>query len=102
MAKGDAAAATAAQQGMEALQLFRTDMGSFVRLYTFLSQVFDFGNTAIEKRAIFYRRLIPLLEFGRERSGIDLSKVQLTHHVLKNRGVQPMPLPGVAPKLDPR
>jgi len=101
MANGDSAAETAAQQEMEALQLFRTDMGSFVRLYTFLSQVFDFGSTAIEKRAIFFRRLIPLLEFGRERAGVDLSKVQLTHHVLKDRGVQPMPLSGVSPKLEP-
>ena len=69
--------------------LFKTDMGAFQRLYTFLSQIFDYGNTAIEKRAIFYRRLLPLLEFGREREGIDLSKVVLTHHSLKNQGKQP-------------
>ena len=30
-------------------------MGAFLRLYTFLSQIFDYGNTAIEKRAIFYQ-----------------------------------------------
>jgi len=52
-------------------------MGAFIRLYTFLSQIFEYGNTAIEKRAIFYKRLLPLLEFGREREGIDLSKVVL-------------------------
>ena len=57
-----------------------------VRLYTFLSQIFDYGNTAIEKRAIFYKRLLPLLEFGREREAIDLSKVKLTHHTLKEHG----------------
>jgi type I restriction enzyme R subunit len=57
-------------------------MGAFVRLYSFLSQIFDYGNTALEKRAIFFRRLIPLLEFGREREGVDLSKVTLTHHRL--------------------
>ena len=28
-------------------------MGAYVRLYTFLSQEFDYGNTDIEKRAIF-------------------------------------------------
>ena len=66
--------------------LFKSDMGAFMRLYTFLSQIFDYGNTAIEKRAIFFKRLLPLLEFGREREGIDLSKVVLTHHTLKNRG----------------
>jgi type I restriction enzyme, R subunit len=82
--------------------LFKTDMGAFIRLYTFLSQIFDYGNTAIEKRAIFFRRLLPLLEFGRERDGIDLSKVVLTHHNLKNLGQRPMPLgSGKAPKLEP-
>ena len=77
-------------------------MGAYVRLYTFLSQIFDYGNTAVEKRAIFYKRLIPLLEFGREREGIDLSKVVLTHHNLKDLGKRPMLLAdGAAPKLEP-
>jgi type I restriction enzyme R subunit len=91
-----------AQDELNALVLFKTDMGAFLRLYTFLSQIFDYGNTAIEKRAIFYRRLLPLLEFGREREGIDLSKVTLTHHNLKKQGQAPMPLyAGPVPKLDP-
>ncbi len=100
--KSDDAAAKAAQDTLNSLILFKTDMGAFLRLYTFLSQIFDYGNTAIEKRSIFYRRLLPLLEFGREREGIDLSKVVLTHHNLKNVGRQPMPLnSGETPKLDP-
>lgn len=87
---------------LDAMILFKTDMGAFVRLYTFLSQIFDYANTAIEKRAIFYRRLLPLLEFGRERDGIDLSKVVLTHHNLKNVGKRAMPLGGgETPKLEP-
>ena len=98
----DEAAAKAAQDELNALILFKTDMGAFIRLYTFLSQIFDYGNTAIEKRAIFFRRLLPLLEFGREREGIDLSKVVLTHHNLKNIGKRPMPLyAGPNPKLEP-
>ena len=67
-------------------------MAAFQRLYTYLSQIFDYGNTAIEKRSIFYKQVLRLLEFGREREGIDLSKVVLTHHTLKSRGKQPMPL----------
>ncbi len=73
----------AAKDEMNALGLFKNDMGSYIRLYTFLSQIFDYGNTALEKRSIFFRRLKPLLEFGREREGIDLSKVMMTHHHLK-------------------
>ena len=38
----------------------------------------------------------------REREGIDLSKVRLTHHNLKGLGKQPMPLGGDEyPKLPP-
>ena len=33
------------------------------------------ASTAIEKRAIFFKRLLPLLDFGKEREGVDLSKV---------------------------
>jgi type I restriction enzyme R subunit len=100
--RNDEAAKKEAQEDMNALILFKSDMGAFLRLYTFLSQIFDYGNTAIEKRAIFYRRLLPLLEFGRERVGIDLSKVMLTHHNLKNLGRRAMPLgEGEVPKLSP-
>lgn len=98
----DDAAAEAAQSELNALILFESDMGAFLRLYTFLSQIFDYGNTAIEKRAIFYKRLLPLLEFGREREGIDLSRIVLTHHHLKDLGRRPMALAeGEAPRLEP-
>jgi len=95
-------AAKAAREELDALLLFKNDMGAYIRLYTFLSQIFDYGNTGIEKRAIFYKRLLPLLEFGREREGIDLSKVVLTHHHLKDQGQRTLPLgSGETPKLAP-
>lgn len=82
----------AAKDQMDALALFKNDMGAYVRLYAFLSQIFDYGNTDIEKRFIFYKRLIPLLAFGRERDTVDLSKVKLTHHTLKKQVKQSMSL----------
>jgi type I restriction enzyme R subunit len=88
----DDKAAQAAKDVMDALILFKNDMGAYVRLYAFLSQIFDYGNTDIEKRFLFYKRLIPLLEFGRERDTVDLSKVVLTHHTLKKTGKQAMNL----------
>ena len=98
----DGKAIEAAQDELSTLILFKSDMGAYLRLYTFLSQIFDYGNSAIEKRAIFYKRLLPLLEFGREREGIDLSKVVLTHHHLKNLGNQSLSLnQGDTPTLDP-
>lgn len=95
-------AVNAAKEAMAVLMLFKGDMGAFNRLYAFLSQIFDYGNTDIEKRFIFYKRLIPLLDFGRERDTVDLSKVVLTHHTLKNRGRQALNLKdGDTPKLAP-
>ena len=82
----DGPEAKAAKDELDALLLFKRDLGTFVRVYAFLSQLFDYGNTAIEKRAIFFKHLLPLLEFGREREGGDLSKVVLTHHKLKDQG----------------
>ncbi|MFZ2987857.1 type I restriction enzyme subunit R domain-containing protein, partial [Ideonella sp.] len=84
--------AKAAKDELDALVLFKRDLATFVRVYAFLSQMFDYGNTAIEKRAIFFKRLLPLLDFGRERDGVDLSKVLLTHHKLKNKGDQALRL----------
>ena len=98
----DAKAVKAAQDALDALVLFKGDMGAYLRLYTFLSQIFDYGNTAIEKRAIFYKRLLPLLEFGRERDGIDLSKLVLVRHHLTDKGARALPLgTGENPKLAP-
>ena len=98
----DGDATKTAQDELDALILFKGDMGAYIRLYTFLSQIFDYGNTGVEKRGIFFKRLLPLLEFGREREGIDLSKVVLTHHNLKDQGSRALPLSnGETPKLAP-
>ena len=102
ISKEDQATTEDAHAEMEALLLFRGDMVGFGHVYTFLSQIFDYGNTALEKRAIFYKRLLPLLEFEREREGIDLSKVVLTHHTLRNTGKSSLSLGGgESPTLKP-
>lgn len=88
--QADGPDAQEAKDALDTLLLFKRDLGTFVRVYAFLSQLFDYGNTAIEKRAIFFKHLLPLLEFGREREGVDLSKVVLTHHRLKDQGVRPL------------
>lgn len=92
--KIDVEAAKRAKDEMDSLLLFRNDLSAFVRLYAFLSQVFDYGNTDVEKRHIFYRRLIPLLKFGRERDEIDTSQITLTHHRLSNKGEKVLVLRG--------
>ena len=89
---GDTKAVKTASDELDALLLFKRDLATFVRIYAFLSQLFDYGTTAIEKRSIFFKRLLPLLDFGREREGIDLSKIVLTHHRLRNQGQADLPL----------
>ncbi|MCA1338293.1 type I restriction endonuclease subunit R, partial [Pseudooceanicola marinus] len=85
---------------MSRLDMFRGDMQAFLRMYAFLSQIFDYQSTAVEKRSIFYRRLVPLLKFGREREGVDLSQVTLTHHKLASKGTRRI-APEGGPKLAP-
>jgi len=99
--KNEAASKTAKDK-MNALLLFRTDVATYQRVYTFLSQIFDYGNTDFEKRSIFFKYLLRLLKFGREREGVDLSQVVLTHHTLRNKGKQNMKLADVEyPELKP-
>jgi type I restriction enzyme R subunit len=91
-ALGDEPAAKKAKDLLDTLTLFKGDLATYLRLYAFLSQIFDYGKTDIEKRFVFFKRLLPLLAFGRERCEVDLSQVVLTHHTLKHRGRQAMGL----------
>ena len=63
-----------------------------MRLYGFLSQIFNYGNTDIEKRAIFFHLLHKVLDFGRESETVDLSSLALTHYTLKNLGTRRLAL----------
>jgi type I restriction enzyme R subunit len=82
----DAKAAQSAKDTMDSLILFKGDIATYVRLYGFLSQIFDYGNTDIEKRSIFFRLLHPLLTYGREREGVDLSALRLMAYTIKSLG----------------
>ena len=88
----DKNAEKAAQQALDALLLFRTDIGTYLRAYAFLSQILDYGNTEFEKRALFYRHLVRLLKFELERATVDLSEVQLVRYKLKSEGQRALAL----------
>ncbi len=92
--RNDDDGASDAHDEINALVLFKNDMAAYQRAYSFLSQIFDYGSSAVEKRFLFYKRLAPLLEFGREREGVDLSKVVLTHHSLKDEGQRRLDVSG--------
>jgi type I restriction enzyme, R subunit len=80
------------KQRQDELDLFRTDLMTFVRAYEFLSQIINYGDLDLEKRTIFFRHLAPLLEIDRLHEAIDLSGVKLTHYKLKHQGAQQLRL----------
>jgi type I restriction enzyme, R subunit len=81
-------AAVAAGDGtrVSELDVFRKDVGTYVRLYDFLSQLVDFGDTTVEKHAIFLRILATQIRGTRVAPVIDLSDVTLAHIRQKNTG----------------
>jgi type I restriction enzyme, R subunit len=68
------------------LDVFRKDVGTYVRLYDFLSQLVDFGDTTVEKHAIFLRILATQIRGTRVAPVIDLSDVTLAHIRQTNTG----------------
>ena len=97
----DEAAAEAKAQ-IDTLIQMKGDMEQYMRLYSYLSQMIDYGHTGVEKRYWFYRYLTHLLEFDRESVDVDLSRVTLTHHAVRALSQLPMDLgDGEAQPLQP-
>ncbi len=72
------------KKGLDELDLFRKDVASFIRLYDFLSQIIDYGDTDLEKHSAFYIHLLPWLQEENQHEPIDLSTVKLTHYRLES------------------
>ena len=71
------------KQEKDALEIFKKDLGSFVRFYEFMSQIVDYDNKDLEKLSLFARHLRPMLrETQIDEEHIDLSNVELSHYRL--------------------
>lgn len=67
----------------DALELFKKDLGTFVRFYEFISQIVDYDDKELEKLSLFARNLGPLLrEAAVNDDVIDLDDVALSHYRL--------------------
>ena len=67
----------------EALEIFKKDLGTYVRFYEFISQIVPFDDLELEKLSLFARKLQPLLREARvEEDDIDLGNVMLSHYRL--------------------
>jgi len=73
----------ACKQEKDRLEIFKKDLGSFVRLYEFMSQIVEYDDKDLEKLSLFARHLRPLLHEQRlEEDEIDLSNVEMSHYRL--------------------
>lgn len=71
------------KQEKDKLDIFKKDLGSFVRFYEFMSQIVDYDDKSLEKLSLFARHLRPLLHEQRiEDDEIDLSNVDMSHYRL--------------------
>jgi len=75
---------------------FRKDLGSFLRMYDFLSQIIPYNDPELEKLYVFSKNLMPRLQAsGGNSSILELdSDVRLTHYRLQKIGEQQLDLAG--------
>ena len=67
----------------DALEIFKKDLGTFVRFYEFMSQIVDYGDTELEKLSMYARNLRPMLKESLvDEDVIDLHDVELSHYRL--------------------
>jgi type I restriction enzyme R subunit len=69
------------KQEKDSLDIFKKDLGSFVRFYEFMSQIVDYDNKDLEKLSLYARNLRPMLrETIVDEDDIDLDNVVLSHY----------------------
>lgn len=92
------------KQEKDALEIFKKDLGTFVRFYEFMSQIVDYDDKELEKLSLYARNLRPMLrETFMEEDGIDLDSVVLSHYRLSVLSQQDLKLKQDSPdyKLEP-
>lgn len=71
------------KKAKDELEIFKKDLGSFVRFYEFMSQIVDYDDKELEKLSLYARNLRPMLrETHVDEEDIDLSNVELSHYRL--------------------
>jgi type I restriction enzyme R subunit len=65
---------------VDRLEDFRKTVDSFVKSYSFLSQVYDYGDTQLERLFIFLKQLSNVIAEDAPESFIDLSEVELLRY----------------------
>ncbi|MCL6415516.1 DEAD/DEAH box helicase family protein [Aestuariirhabdus sp. Z084] len=92
------------KQEKDALDIFKKDLGTFVRFYEFMSQIVDYDDKELEKLSLYARNLRPMLrEVQDQDDEIDLSNVVMSHYRLSKIRQQDLMLMEDSPdyKLEP-
>jgi type I restriction enzyme R subunit len=92
------------KQEKDALDIFKKDLGTFVRFYEFMSQIVDYSDKDLEKLSLYARNLRPMLrEVQEQQEDIDLSNVVMSHYRLSKIRQQDLELKQDNPdyKLEP-
>jgi type I restriction enzyme R subunit len=73
----------ACKEEKDSLDIFKKDLGTFVRFYEFMSQIVDYNDKDLEKLSLFARNLHPMLrESAIDEDDLDLGNVVLSHYRL--------------------
>ena len=83
-------------EAVEAAEIFRKDLGTFVRVFRFLAQIYDFQNVALAKRERFYEWLGRAIRERQTGERPDISDVRMTHFSLLKVSDGAIPLDGNA------
>lgn len=67
-------------ESVELTEIFKKNGAEFVRAYGFLSQIYNYADTDLEKRSLFFAGLTRLLKNDQDNNEIDVSHVQMTHY----------------------
>lgn len=77
----------------DSLEVFKKDLGTFVRFYEFMSQIVDYNDKDLEKMSLYARNLGPMLrEAYIDEDEIDLSNLTLSHYRLSKLRQQALSL----------
>jgi type I restriction enzyme R subunit len=88
----------------DGLEIFKKDLGTFVRFYEFMSQIVEYDDKDLEKLSMYARNLRPMLrEELLDEDDIDLQGVVLSHYRLAKIYQQSLKLQENSPdyQLDP-
>jgi len=83
----------------DALDIFKKDLGTFVRFYEFMSQIVDYDDKDLEKLSLYARSLRPMLQESLlDEDDVDLSSVVMSHYRLSKTRQQDLNLKDDSPE----